>query len=122
MTISEFKISICPDHVLVERPDDYTVVWSNQPAFLKELSAICQDAGRRRVLILGSNVNMKLTTVDIFDLGEAIASTGLQIAVVETHDASASDVRFLENVSTTRGSPFRIFDDEKGARAWLGIA
>ncbi len=117
----EQKISIQPGYVLVERPPDYEVVWSEQPARLMEISAFCKEAGCRKVLVVGPRTKVTLSTFDIFELGEEIAKLGLQIAVVELHDASKEDVRFLELVATNRGRAIQFFDNEQDAKDWLGI-
>ncbi len=122
MSKSEHVISLQPGYVLVERPQDYAVVWSEQPAMLLEIAAFCEEAGCDKVLILGRRTNVRLSTVDIFELGQEIAKLALQIAVVELHDASSENVRFLEDVATTRGGPIRFFDDEQDAKDWLGVA
>jgi len=47
------------------------------------------------------------------------AKIRLQIAVVESHDASKDDGRFLETVVFNRGGPLQFFDTEDKARDWL---
>ncbi len=118
---SEQTISIQPGYVLVERPLDYEVVWNEQPARLMEISAFCKQAGFRKVLVLGPRTRVRLSTLDIFNLGEQLAKLGVQVAVVESHDASSEDVTFLENVATNRGGPIQFFDDQRDAKNWLGI-
>ena len=59
--------------------------------------------------------------VDIFNLGQEIANLGLRIAVVESHNASNKDVKFLETVVKNRGGPIQFFDNEQDAKDWLGI-
>ena len=121
MATSEQKISVQPGYLLVERPQDYEVVWSEQPARLMEISAACKEAGCRKVLILGPRTKVRLSVLDIFDLGQEIAKFGLRIAVVELHDASNENVEFLENAATNRGGPIQFFDNEQDAKDWLGI-
>ena len=121
MGTSEHKLSIQPDYLLVERAQDYEVVFSEQPARLMEIAAACKKAACRKVLILGPRTTVKLSVVDIFNLGQAIAKLGLWIAVVELHDASNENVAFLENVTTTRGGPIKFFDNEQDAKKWLNI-
>ena len=118
---SEYVISLQPGHVLVERSEDSAVVWSQQPAMLREISAFCDEAGCRQVLIVGRQIRVKLSTIDIYELGQAIAKLGMLIAVVELHDASDEDVRFLEDVATSRGGPLRFFDTVQDAKNWLGV-
>ena len=122
MGTSESKISIQPGYVLVERPQDYEVVLSEQPARLMEISAACEKARCRKVLILGPRTKVRLSVPDIYDLGHEIAKLRLQIAVVELHDASSEDVEFLENVVMNRGAPIQFFDNEQDAKNWLGIS
>ena len=122
MGSSKQKISIQPGYVLIERAKNYQVVWSEQTEALMQISAACEKAGCRKVLVLGPRTKVKLSTQDIFDLGEGIAKLGLQIAVVESHDASIKDVKFLEQVVENRGGPLRFFDSEQGAKEWLGLS
>jgi len=119
---SDFKISIQPKYVLVERPLDYEVVLGEMPAMLAELSAVCKEAGCQKVLILGSKTHVSLETMDIYDLGDQIATTRLQIAIVESHDASDDDENFLETVVFNRGGPLQFFIDEEEARNWLEVS
>ncbi len=122
MSNSEQQISIRSGYVLVERPPDYEVVWTEQPARLKEISALCKEAGCRKVLVLGPRTKVKLSTLDIFNLGAMIAKLRLRVAVVELHDASDVDVSFLETVVMNRGRPIQFFDNEQNARDWLDVA
>ena len=121
LNIPDYKISTARSYILVERSRDYEVVWSEQPAMLRELAAFCDEVGCRQVLIVGRQIRVKLSTIEIYDLGQAIAKLGLLIAVVELHDASGEDVRFLEDVATSRGGPLRFFDTEQDATNWLGV-
>ena len=121
MDNSEHKISVQPGYVLIERAQDYKVVWSEQPAFLREISAVCKEAGCQKVLILGPRTKVRLTMSEILDLGKGIAKLGVQIAVAESHDASNEDVKFLENTVGYRGVPFKFFDNEQDAKGWLGV-
>ena len=108
---------------MVERPPDYKVVWSGQlQASLVGVSAFCDEVGCRKVLVLGPRTKVDLSVVDIFDLGRELAKLSLQIAVVELHDASKEDVKFLEDVTKNRGLPIRFFDNELDAKVWLEIA
>ena len=122
MSKSEYNISIRPEYVLVERPRDYEVVAGEMPAMLSEMSAVCKEAGCRKVLILGSRTHVSLETMDIYDLGDQIATTRLQIAIVESHDASADDENFLETVVFNRGGPLQFFSDEEDAKNWLEVS
>ena len=119
---SDYKISIRPEYVLVERPRDYEVVFGEMPAMLSELSAVCKEAACRKVLILGPKTHVSLETMDIYDLGDQIAATRLQIAIVESHDASDDDENFLETVVFNRGGPLQFFIDEEEARNWLEVS
>ena len=121
MRTSEYKLSIQPGYVLVERPKNYKVVWSEQPARLMVISAACKEAGCQKVLILGPRTTVRLSVFEISALGSKIAKMGVQIAVVELHDASNENVEFLENVVRNRGSRIQFFENEQDARAWLGI-
>ena len=122
MDNSEHKISIQPGYVLVERSQDYKVVWSEQPAKLMEIWAACKEVGCQKVLILGPRTKVRLSMLDIYKLGKEIAKMGLQIAVVELHDAPIRKVKFLESVASNRGVPIQFFDNEQYAKDWLGIS
>ena len=122
MNNSEHRISIQPGYVLVERPPNFEVIWSEQPALLMELSTFCEASDCRKVIVLGPRTKVKLSTIEAFDLGQEIAKLGLRIAVVELHDASKEKVEFLENVATNRGGPIQFFDSEQQAKDWLGIS
>lgn len=106
-------------YVLVERLPGHKVILSDMPAFLREISAFCDAAGCRKVLLRGPRTTVDLSTLDLYDLGEQIAGSRLQIAVVETHDASDEDEAFLETVVFNRGGPLQFFDAEEDARNWL---
>ena len=121
MGTSNQRISIQSGYLLVERPEDYEVVWSEQPAKLREISVASKEASCRKVLILGPRTKVRLSTTEIFDLGQVIARSRLRIAVAETHDASNDEVEFLENVATNRGGSIQFFDNEQDAKDWLGI-
>ena len=116
------QISRHDGYILVERSPDYEVVLADQPKALEEIAAECEDAGSRKVLLLGNGTKVRLSLMDVFELGQKIAAKNLQIAVVESHDASTASVEFLESVATIRGGPIRFFDDEKEAREWLEIS
>ena len=118
----DYKMSIQPGYVLVERPQDYEVVLKEQPAMLMEMSAFCKAAARLKVLILGPKTKVNLSALDIFDLGEEIAKLNLQIAVVESHDASNEEENILESVVFDRGGSIRFFDTQKEAKGWLRIS
>ena len=121
MDNSKQKISIQTGYVLIERSQDYKVVWSEQLAKLMEMSAACKEAGCQKVLILGPRTKVRLSTTEIFDLAKQIAKLDLQIAVVEFHDAPIGKVRFLESVVKNRGVPIKFFDNEQDAKDWLKI-
>lgn len=122
MSQTENKISIRPGYVLVERPTGYEISLRDQPEMLAELAGTCEDAGCRKVLILGPKTKVDLTVMDIYDLGAQIAALNLRIAIVETHDASDEDVSFLETVTFNRSGPIQFFDAETEASDWLGIS
>lgn len=119
MALSNYKISIQPDYILMERPRDYEVVLSEQPEMLTNLSAVCKKANCRKVLIRGPKTSVSLSPLEIRDLGKEIAKLDLRIAVAESHDASKDDVDFLENVVWNRGRPIKFFDSELEAKYWL---
>ena len=115
-----YEISVRHDYVLVERPQNFSVVIDEQPALLSELSAACKRADTRNVLILGPKTKVSLSVLDIFELGIEIADSRLRIALVEEHDATSEDLEFLENVVWNRGGVIRFFDSKDEAEDWLG--
>ncbi len=122
MGTSEQTISIQPGYLRVERPQRYKVVLSEQPAELMKISASCREAGCRKVLIVGPRTRVSLSTLDIYQLGEKITKMGLQIAIVESHDAPGDDVGFLETVVFNRGGTIQFFDNEQDAKNWLEVS
>jgi len=119
---SKYRISHQPGYVLVERLPDYEVVFDEMPEFLAEMSAFCDEVDCRKVLLLGPKTNVNLSTLDLYDLGERIAGTRLQIAMVESHDASDADEEFLETVVFNRGGPIQFFANQDDAKHWLEIS
>lgn len=71
---------------------------------LAQMSGFCKEADCRKVLIIGPKTKINLGVGDIHDLGIEIAKLHLQIAIVESHDATNEDTQFLENVMWNRGS------------------
>ena len=119
---SKYTISIRSGYVLVERVPGYEVVLEDQPAMLAAVSAACKDANCRNVLLMGPRTKVRLSPMDIFDLGKAIAKLDLKFAVVEIHDALDEDVDLLESVAFNRGGAIEFFDNEQNAKNWLGVA
>ena len=119
---SDYSMSMQPGYVLVKRPLDYEVVAKELPTMLMDLAAFCREADCRKVLVFGPRTKVNLEVLDIFDLGQELAKLDLQIAMVESHDVSAENVEFLENVVLNRGRPIRFFDTEKEARDWLRVS
>ena len=118
----EQKISIRPDHILVERPPDYEVVLSEQSRSLLELSAACKETGCEKVLIVGPRTRVRLSPFDMLELGKQIAKLNVQMAIVEMHDASNDSMSLLKSVAFNRGSRIRFFDNVEDAKGWLEIA
>ena len=94
---------------------------SDQAALLTEVSTFCKKAGCKKVLIRGRKTKVNLTVADIHLFGTEAAKLRLQVAVVESHDASNADVRFLETVMWNRGGSIQFFDAEKEAKDWLEV-
>ena len=116
---SGLKISIQDDYVLVDRPAGYEATLTRQLWMLEETARICDETRRYKVLIRGTDTHVNLSTMDILDLGNAIANTRLRIAVVEKHNAPGTDIEFLEDVIWNRGGRLHFFDDEDDAMEWL---
>ena len=122
MRESSQKLSIRSDYVLVERGRGYTVSVDEQAKLLMELAQYCEEVDCRKVLVLGDDTQVGLGPLDIYELGKEIAKHHLQIAVVESHDASSDDVSFLETVAGNRGGPIQFFADQDEAKTWLGVS
>ncbi len=86
-----------------------------------QLSTFCKAAACGKVLIRGPDTKVKLSKLDIVDLSAEIAKLNLQIAVVESHDASNEEVNLLETEAGERGGSIRFFDSEPAAKDWLRI-
>ena len=115
------EMTVQSGYVLVERPDDFEVVLEEQSEMLAELARLCACADCRKVLIRGHDTKVDLAPLDIYELGKQIAKHHLQIAVVESHNASSDDVNFLKTVAQNRGGPISFFDDEESAKLWLQV-
>jgi hypothetical protein len=116
---SNYNLSVQPGYVLVDRPQGYEVSLNDQPAMLMDISTFCKEANCQNVLIRGLKTTVKLSPLDIHELGKEIAKLNLRIAVAESHDASVEDVSFLENVVWNRGRPIKFFKSEAEAKYWL---
>ena len=120
--LTDYRLSVEPDYVLVERDREVKVDADDRPQMLQALSSFCEEAACRKVLILGNSVRVNLSALDILSLAGEIAETKLRIAVVESPDARDDDVRFLESAVWNRGGYMRFFTSEAEARYWLRMA
>jgi len=121
MANSDQTISIANGYVLVERPPEFEVHLSEQLAALKKMAALCNKAGTRKVLVVGSRTKVMLSKLDIYNLGKLIAKFMLHVAIVELHDVSVEEEQFLENVTSNRGKPLKFFDNINEAKIWLKV-
>ncbi len=117
-----YKVSTKPDYILVERLGFYEVDLNVFPVMLAEIMAACEIAGCSKVLVLGQQTKVNLPPSKIYDLAEQIADSNLQMAIVESHDASHQEVSFLRAIVLTRGRPIQFFDTEVDAKKWLGVS
>ena len=122
MRNSDQAITIHPDYILVERPPDYEVVLGEQPKALLELSAACNEADCKKVLVVGPRSRISLSAFDIVEVGKEIGKLDIQMAIAELHDASTDAVSLLKTVALNRGSTIRFFDNVKDAKDWLELA
>ena len=113
------EISFQSGYVLVQRPAGYEVSISEVPAMLTEIDSACKESGCSKALILGPNTKVNLPADSIFELGKKIAEMGLQLAFVESHDASDKDVQLFKNVAQNRGGAIQFFDNISDAKDWL---
>ena len=86
-----------------------------------ELSAACEKAGCNKVLVVGPRTRVGLSAFDILELGKGIAKIGVQMAIVEIHDASDDAVSLLESAASNRGGAVRFFNNTRDAKQWLEI-
>jgi hypothetical protein len=121
MEKSAQTISTRRDHILIERAPGYEVSIDEQSEVLLELSAACEKAGCNKVLVVGPRARVVLSAFDILDLGKAIAKIGVQMAIVELHDASTDAASLLETAVSNRGGAIRFFDNTRDAKQWLEI-
>ena len=89
---------------------------------LLELSAVSNETGCNKVLVVGPNTKVRLSAFDILELGKRIAKLDIQLAIVEIHDASTDAVSLLKTGVFNRGSKIRFFDNVKDAKDWLEVA
>jgi hypothetical protein len=122
MENSEQKISIRPDHILVERPPGYEIVLSQQSKDLLKLSTVSNETGCKKVLVVGPRTKVRLSPFDLLELGKRIAKIDVQMAIVEIHDASNDAMSLLKSVAYNRGSRIRFFENMEDAKGWLEIA
>lgn len=121
MTDPDYTISLQAGYVLVEDPPVYEVVLSEQLPKFKAISEVCAKVKCNKVLVRGETTKVRLTTVEMMDLGKEIARLGLRIAFVLTHDASQDNERFIIDVASAYGSPIQFFAHEEEAKAWLEV-
>lgn len=79
-------------YIRAERPAKYSVGPGGESDLLEKLVEECHAARCQNVLVLGSDIRIRLSTMDVLELGAEIADTRLNIAVVETHNAAQEDV------------------------------
>ena len=114
-------VTVQPDHILVERPPGYEVVAQDLPQAMEALTALCEEAGCDKVLVVGPSTRVNLSAFDLFDLGKAIAKLKIRMAIAELHDATDDATGLLKVAALNRGSKVRFFDNVQDARDWLGI-
>lgn len=121
MGLSEQVISDCRDHIVIERPPGHVVVMEDQPQILSALSAACEKAGCNKVLVIGPQTRVLLSAFDILELGKEIAKMGLQMAIVERHDALEDAESLLVSAASNRGGTVQFFDNTRDAKKWLEV-
>ncbi len=67
MTRPGHTLSTKAGYVLVERPQNYEVVLSEQADSLAKISSFCAQAGRDKVLIVGPGTKVRLSVLDVYD-------------------------------------------------------
>lgn len=94
---------------------------NEQLARLPEIAAKCDEAGHRKVLVLGTTVKVRMSSFEFFQLGKAVANLQLRCAIVAQHDIPRETMSLFENAATNRGSPLRFIDSVDAAKGWLEI-
>ena len=119
MSPNKFTIELDDGYVRVAREADYEVFAGDMPWLLDQISVACRESGCRKVLVTGTDTQVHLSTMEVFDLGETIAEMGLRVAIVEVHDAPDEDAEFLGAVAFNRGGGVEFFETESAALKWL---
>ncbi len=87
---------------------------------LKELVSEMVTAHKYRVLVDTRTADVRLSTIDMFELGRAVARafTGEKLAFLVSL-ADQLNAEFFEKVSRNRGAYLRAFTDFETAITWL---
>jgi len=91
------------------------------PKFASDASAFLHEHGCTRILNDLREVDLELSTVDIYDIPNLVAGSGIERsvkrAVVFSRDVG--DYQFFETVSVNQGQFVRVFEDFDVAVTWL---
>jgi hypothetical protein len=120
--LTDYKMSVQPDYVLVERAHNAEKLADRHTSMLQELSSVCEDAACHKVLIVGQDAHGISSAFDILALAGEIAESRLRIAVVDSVDHSDDDIKVLERAVWNRGGYMRFFTSEAEARYWLRMS
>jgi hypothetical protein len=121
MTKLNHVVSLQQDHVLVEEPADFEVIWEEQKSRLNEIAAVCGEGNTNKVLILGPETKVHLSVIELLLLAKGIAKLDLRVALVVNTNLSSELESFFKDIASNRGSPMQFFTTEKDAKDWLNI-
>jgi hypothetical protein len=121
MTNLNHIVSLQSDHVLVEEPAGFEVIWEEQKSRLNEIAAVCAEGDTNKVLILGPETKVHLSVIELLLLAKGIAKLDLRVALVVNTDLSSELESFFKDIASNRGSPMQFFKTEKDAGDWLNI-
>lgn len=114
-------VKIEKGYILVEFPPGYVATDQIPHELYKEIGAACSQAQTSKVLMVAEEVQVELSTGDMFQRGKALEDINASIAVVNKHGLSTDDAKFMESTTALRTSKMKIFETLELAKEWLGV-
>jgi hypothetical protein len=115
-------IKIIHAHDFIRVKPDGVLDLTASRELLKDLVAGLDTAGKYHVLVDTRGADVRLSTVEIFDLGVAVAeepALGREKVAVLVPPEDEVDADFFETVSVNRGADLRAFTEFETAITWL---
>ena len=106
-------------YLVAEVPKEMPKQSGDETRLLASITAACKNEQLSNVLVIGADLWVNTSTMEILELGSCIAETGLRIAVLMSGEVPEENVQFLDNVVWNRGGMLRFFDNQAKAEAWL---